>query len=168
MAAFYHVNGTASIYVGQGVGGSLLGISSKEGVAISITDGITEQFSDEYGPFMPCETLQLGSRARITCELWKYDVTVLNNLLKLRDGANMVAGGSSVIGQLMFNGGQYFGMTIASPIDGIPWYFPICQIVGDPISVKLSTEMKVWDMGVNAYKWSSSGPASAYLYTNSF
>ncbi len=167
MAALYHVNGTASMYVGQGLGGSLLGISGAEGVDIAITDFIVDQFSDEYGPNMPAEKLQNGSRARITFELWKYDQTVLNNLMILRDGGS-AAGGSSTIGLLMLYNTKYFGLSIASPNDGVPWYFPICQISGEPVSVALSTQMKVWKITIDAIKWSSSGPASAYLYTNAF
>ena len=166
MAALYHVNGSAAMYIGQGTGGSLLGYSSAEGVSIEITAGMNEIFSDEYGPFLPAEELQNGTRARINFELWKSDTAVLNNLLALRDGAN-VAGGSSTVGQLMLTGSKYFGLTIASPIDAVPWYFPICQIVGDPISVSLSTQLKVWRMGIKALKWSPSGVQSAYLYTNS-
>jgi hypothetical protein len=166
MAALYHVNGSAGLYVGQGTGGSFLGYGGPEGVEIAITDGIADQFSDEYGPFMPSEKLQNGSRARITFELWKSDTAVLNSLLALRDGAN-VPGGTGQVGRLMLTNGLYFGLTIASPIDAVPWYFPICQIVGDPVSVGLSTQMKVWKLAIDAIKWSPSGPSSAYLYTNS-
>jgi len=165
MPAQYHVNGSCPMYVGQGLGGSLIGYSGVEGVRISISSGITEQFSDEYGPFQPAETLQLGQRAAITFELWKYDQTVWNNLLILRNGGT-TSGGVQTIGQLMFNAGKYFGLTLASPLDGVPWYFPTCQIQGDPIEVNLSTTMKIWRVQINAYAWSSSGSASAYLFTN--
>lgn len=164
MAAQYHVNGSCAIYVGQGVGGSQLGFSGTEGVRISILAGLTEQFSDEYGPFMPAEVLNLGQRAIITFELWKYDSSVLNAILVLRNGGT-TAGGTQTIGQLMFNATKFFGLTLASPIDGTPWYFPTCQVAGDPVEVNLSTTIKIWRMRLNAYSWASNS-SSAYLYTN--
>ncbi len=165
MAAIYHVNGSCPMYVGQGTGGSLIGYSGVEGVRIAIASGQTEQFSDEYGPFQPAEVLQLGQRAAITFELWKYDQTVWNNLLILRNGGS-TSGGTQTIGQLMLNATKFFGLTLASPLDGQPWYFPTCQIAGDPVEVNLSTTMKIWRAQINAYSWSASGSGSAYLYTN--
>jgi hypothetical protein len=166
MAALYHVNGTCRMYVGQGTGGSLIGLSGVEGVRISIASGNTEQFSDEYGPFMPAEILNLGQRAIITFELWQWDQTVWNNLLILRNGGSG-SGGIQTIGQLMLSAGKFFGLTLSSPLDGVPWYFPTCMIAADPVEVNLSTTMKIWRAQIAAYSWSSSGPASAYLYTNS-
>lgn len=166
MAVMYHVNGPTPIYIGQGTGGSQLGYSGVEGIEIAIAAGNVEQFSDEYGPFMPAEVLQIGGRARLTFELWKYDTTVLNNLMTQRMGA-LTPGGTATIGQLMLNAGLFFGITLPSPNDGQPWYFPTCQLAGDPMPVNLSTQLKIWRVAINAYKWSASGSASAYLYTNS-
>lgn len=154
------------MYVGQGTGGSLIGLSGVEGVRISIVSGNTEQFSDEYGPFMPAEVLNSGQRAVITMELWKWDQTVWNNLLISRNGGS-TSGGTVTIGQLMLSSSKFFGLTLASPLDGVPWYFPTCMVAPESVEVNLSTTMKIWRTQINAYSWSASGPASAYLYTNS-
>jgi len=150
MAISYHVNGTASLQVSNTVQGttfSNLGLSSSEGVKINITEYFNEIYSDERGPSIPSEVLRNGADATIEVELWKYDGTVLNNLMALREGG--VQGYMGTIGQMMFNAGLTRRLRVLSPIDGQNWQFNRVWIL-DEQSVQLSTQLKIWTVTFKA------------------
>lgn len=144
MAVLFHVNGSALIYVGQGTGGSQLGYSSAEGVKVETLVGQEMVYSDQLGPFVPGEVLNNGTIAQITFDLYKYDNSVLAALNAKREGGNL--GQFTAAGTLMFLNELTSGITIASPIDGLNYYFPRAWLAGDPQPVQLSTQLKIWGL----------------------
>lgn len=146
----YHTNGTAALSVSTTQSGSSysnLGLSSADGVKINITEYFNEIYSDERGPNIPAEVLRNGADATIEVELWKYDGTVLNTLMALREGG--VQGYMGTIGQMMFNAGLTRRLRVASPIDGQNWQFNRVWIL-DEQSVQLSTQLKIWTVTFKA------------------
>lgn len=144
MAVLYHANGTATL-----TALSLpLGLSSADGVRVSVNEALEEIYSDQLGPSLPSEVLINGATASIEFELWKYDTSVLNTLLQRRQGGDTL-GKIGTVGKLMFNNSLTFDLSIASPVDGVVWYFPRCWIQ-DEASVQLSTQLKVWSLKIRA------------------
>lgn len=166
MASIYHTNGTctATVATSSSSGNGVLGLTSADGVKLTINTFINEIFSDERGPNIPSEVLQNGQDAMIELELWKYDTIVLNNLLSLASGNASAQGYLNTVGSLMFNNTRTFALTLSSPQDGVNWYFPRCYIVDDS-SVQLSTQLKIWNLKIKAVPGPSSGsPSEARLY----
>lgn len=144
MAVLYHTNGTATL-----TALSLpLGLSSADGVRVSVNEALEEIYSDQLGPSLPSEVLINGATASIEFELWKYDTSVLNSLLARRQGSGTL-GTIGTVGKLMFTNSLTFDLSIASPVDGVVWYFPRCWIQ-DEASVQLSTQLKVWSLKIRA------------------
>ena len=144
MAALYHTNGTATL----AANGLTLGLSSADGVRISINEALEEIYSDQNGPALPSEVLINGPTASIEFELWKYDSTVLQSILALRMGSGTL-GVAGTVGKLMFYNSLTFALSVASPVDGLPWYFPRCWIQ-DEASVQLSTQLKIYSLKIRA------------------
>lgn len=124
-----------------------MGLSSSDGVKISINQYMNEIYSDERGPNIPSEVLRNGGDAKIEFELWKFDTAVVNSLLASRDGG--VQGRLGLVGELMFYNNLPLELTIASPVDGQNWYFPRTWLL-DEGSVQLSTQLKIWTMTIKA------------------
>ncbi len=166
MTALYSTNGTTSLFVGRGVSGSLIGVSSADGVNAAFNESIDKVFSDENGPAVPSEQLINGGNVLITAELWKVDQTVLNGLIALREGGTLgrfPLGNQILAGKLMYFNGLYFQLTLASPIGGRPIFFPCCTIIEDA-SEKLSTQLTIWRLKIEANVAPVNTDFAGYLY----
>ena len=83
MAAQFHVNGLASIYVCPDIATSgswlLLGYSV-DGVTINMNYETEDVYTDKWGSKIPEDVLNLGQWAEVKCNLIKYDNAVLEQI----------------------------------------------------------------------------------------
>lgn len=153
MAVGFHVNGTAGLTIDS----NALGVASSDGVKVDLNEYFNEIKTDNRGPDIPEEVLRNGNDALITCELWKYDDTVLQNFMAKRDGGNV--GQMGQIGELMFANNRTSVLIIASPVDGHVYTFGRCWLV-DAVGLELSTQLKIVSITIKAVP-----DANNYLYT---
>lgn len=154
----YHTNGTATI----SVNGTPMGVSSAEGVKVTLNHYTNEIYTDERGPNVPAQVLSNGGDARIEFELWKYNTGVLTQYLADRINASAAGPGTvQNVGALMFD--NYTAvLSIASPVDGVVWTFNRTWVL-EEASAQLSTQLKIWSLVVRAVC-----DVNGSIYTNAF
>src|SRR5437868_1583320 len=161
MAGTFHVNGEAAIYTqtagsNQSRSSELLGISA-DGVRGSLREFGEPVFVDTFGPDVPGDEQYFLADGILRLRLIWWDEAVLQRVrartatyLGLAPGVGGVDGQVGSAGMLWrtglggSNGSMYFGLSIASPVEGLPWGFPQTRLL-DAQDWNLGTRVMAWD-----------------------
>jgi hypothetical protein len=167
MAGQFHVNGPAALWT-QTAGSNSNRSSERLGIS---TDGVRGSFrtqdepvfADTTGPLVPADEQQFLMDAIIRCRLIWWDESVLQkirNRLAVYQGITPQdnAGQDGLMGLCGMlwrtgiggsNGPMYFGLSIASPYEDLPWGFPACRLL-DAQEANFGTRVTAWDLTFHA------------------
>jgi hypothetical protein len=158
----FHVNGEAAIYVQTAGSNSsrsseLLGISA-DGVRGSLREFGEPVFVDTFGPSVPGDEQYFLADGILRLRLiWWVESALVRvrarvaTYMGLAGGAGGVDGLVGSAGMLWRtglgggNGPMYFGLSIASPREGLPYGFPQARLL-DAQDWNLGTRVMAWDL----------------------
>lgn len=176
MANMLRVNGRADVYIGNQnvIPGYLLGWSV-DGVELAFNSYTEQVFTDNKGPNIPEDIQNFGEDARITIDLVKYDLSVLNTIIPRLHGGTVgvqpnynLTAATTDYGTLMVQCQHFFSLGVARTTgktcqnDGEGgWMFPYCYLM-DEHSFKVGTKVTRHRLVVRAI------PSDAGLYTLGF
>jgi hypothetical protein len=162
----FHVNGEAAIYTQTGGSNSarqseLLGISA-DGVRGSLREFGEPVFVDTFGPNVPGDEQYFLADAIFRLRLvWWVESTLQRVRARTATYIGLPAGNLGVDGLLGSagmlwrtgiggsNGPLYFGISIASPREGLPYSFGACRLM-DAQEWNMGTRYMAWDLTFHA------------------
>lgn len=162
MARDLFINGETTV----SAAGSVLGLAS-DPIVVSLDLKGLDVKSNSFGD-VPFEVQFMGGEATIKMTLVHFDRAVVDTIVAKSMGGAAI-GQLPRAGTRMGGGGNFFALSLNSPVGSKPWTFPNSYLTGTPIEFPLGAERSLMSLTFRAIPYAAdpSTAAGVVLWTYS-